>query len=139
MTRSLAIAQADRDDIGGHPDAARRLLDPLLAQGPDDADLLLARGRVEAALRQPGQAVVYDQKRWPSAPMTRWPRPRWHRDSLASGHEQAARAMARTLQATHPQWGDTWEIQAEIAGLDGRDRRRLADVRRARALDCTPR
>ncbi|ATU72398.1 Cellulose synthase 2 operon protein C [Gluconacetobacter sp. SXCC-1] len=139
MTRSLAIAQADRDDIGGHPDAARRLLDPLLAQGPDDADLLLARGRVEAALRQPAQAVVYDQKALAIRPDDTMAQAALARDSLASGHEQAARAMARTLQATHPQWGDTWEIQAEIAGLDGRDRRRLADVQRARALDCTPR
>lgn len=138
MRKSLAIAQADHDDIDGHPDAARRLLDPLLAQNPEDADLLLARGRVEAAMRRPVDALVYDRRALAIRPDDRMGEAALARDSLAGGHEQAAREMARTLQQAHPQWGDTWEIQAEIDGLDGRDRRRLRDVQRARTLDCTP-
>ncbi|KAB8125382.1 cellulose synthase [Komagataeibacter medellinensis] len=139
MQRSLTIAQADRDDIGGHPDAARRLLDPLLAQTPDDADLLLARGRVDAAARLPARAVVYDRRALARRPEDMMALSALARDSLAAGDEHTARTMARDLRAMHPQWGDTWEIQAEIDGLDGRDRRRLADVQRARALDCTVR
>ncbi|WP_242621917.1 cellulose synthase subunit BcsC-related outer membrane protein [Komagataeibacter xylinus] len=139
MQRSLAIAQADRDDLDGHPDAARRLLDPLLAQNPNDADLLLARGRVDSARGLPGEAVAYDRRALAQRPDDRMAQAALARDSLASGNEQAARDMARTLQAIHPQWGDTWEIQAEIDGLTGHDRRRLHDVQRARVLDCTPR
>ena len=138
MEKSLAIARADRADLDGHPDMARRLLDPLLAQTPDDADLLLARGRVEAALRQPGQAMVYDRKALALRPEDRMAEAAFARDGLASGHEHMALEMAHKLAAGHPQWGDTWEIQAEIDGLHGHDLRRLRDVRHARMLDCTP-
>ncbi|MBV1833110.1 cellulose synthase subunit BcsC-related outer membrane protein [Novacetimonas pomaceti] len=138
LQASLVIAQADHDNLEGHPDLAQRLLDPQLARRPADVALLLARGRVEAARQQPALALVYDRRALDVQPDDRMAQATFARDSLAAGHEKAAREMARTLEARYPKWGDAWEIQAELDGAGGHDRRRLDDLQRARGLDCAP-
>ncbi|GCE90137.1 cellulose synthase operon protein C [Komagataeibacter diospyri] len=138
MEESLIIAQADRDDLDGHPDRARQLVDPLLAQDPDSVALLLARGRIAASSHDLSGAIGFDTKALHLQPDDELAQAAMARHGLAMGHERAARDMADTLMARHPQWGDTWEIRAELDGRVGHDRARLHDLIQARRLDCTP-
>jgi len=136
IRESIVVTRADQYDVAGRPDLAEKIIDPLLAQNPDSVALLLARGRVENVRHHSRQALDFDMRALHLKPDDRVVQATVARDALAVGQDHVARDMAASLMDHHPKWGDTWEIQAELDGHAGRERRQLGDLRHARMLDC---
>ncbi|GBQ87742.1 cellulose synthase operon protein C [Gluconacetobacter johannae DSM 13595] len=132
----LAVLKTDRLIGQKQPDQAYGVIAPVVAAHPDAARAWLALGRVYQAQGKSDLALHTDQDALHRRPESVEAMAAVALDALALNDRPLAREMARQLTARDPDNVVTWQVRAENDRAEGRDRQQLADLERARDLQC---